>query len=278
MRIGEPLTPDDRVGGGHHSVASSQTGGWVSEHRPAEPSREVEDLCRIAAVPTTHQDQSSAAQQAVRKSALRSSRSRLRRGLEDGRQRPGSADQRLAERQIEMDGARPTPIRPEGSGEARRRERTPRRGIGVIRRSGVGRRAHRPTEEVDLVDRLRGADTAQFGRAIGRAHKKRHVGEIGLHDRGMQVHRRGPTGAEHESRPAVDRKAERHEGRRALVEDDMTGDTRFGDQSERERRAARPGSDYRGVQSGGRPLVNQCRAEGGVRGHAPDDTCHTDRT
>ena len=112
-----------------------------------------------------------------------------------------------------MHRARSTVTSTDGGRQARSGHRTPGGRIGLVRNSGVGRPAHRPAKEVDLIDGLRSANTTKFGRPVGSAHQQGNIGEFGLHDRRMQVHGRGPTGAQHEGRPTIDRETERHERR-----------------------------------------------------------------
>lgn len=158
------------------------------------------------------------------------------------------------------------------------REHSPRGGIGVVGDRRVDRPSNRSSEQIDLVNRLRGTNAAKLRGSIGGAHEQRHVGESGLHDRRMEVDGRGSARAEHQCGPTIHRETEGHERGRTLIEHDMTGDSRFGDQREGERGAARAGGDHRDVETPGDPLVDERRAEGGVRGHAPDDTCHAERT
>ena len=73
--------------------------------------------------------------------------------------------------------------------------------VGVVV-ADLAEPAHRRAVELELVDRLPGADPAQLRRAVGGEHDQRHRGLVGLADRGVQVRRRGARGAEDRDRRA----------------------------------------------------------------------------
>ena len=84
--------------------------------------------------------------------------------------------------------------RPSGSGAGRRRRP---RGCRPRRTS-----APRIAVELELVDRLAGADPAQLRRPVGGEHDQRHAGLVGLDDGGVEVGRRRARGAEDRRRRA----------------------------------------------------------------------------
>ena len=92
--------------------------------------------------------------------------------------------------------------------------------VGVVG-ADLAEPAHRRPVELQLVDRLPGADPAQLGGAVGGEDDQRHPGLVGLADGGVEVGRRGPRRAQHRCRAAGGLGgAEREEAGRALVDDD----------------------------------------------------------
>ena len=111
----------------------------------------------------------------------------------------GGADQRLAERQVQVHGpgGRAGGLDDGAGGEA-----APRAGGLGRGRPRIGEPAGGPAEEVGLVDGLRGADVAQLGRAVGGDDEQRHPVEVGLDHGGVELGRRGAAGGEHDRRAA----------------------------------------------------------------------------
>ena len=173
--------------------------------------------------------------------------------------------QRLAPGKVEVDRAR--------AGLAARRGQRPAGDRAVVEQPVVvglvgpdfAEPAHRVAVELDLVDRLAGADPAQLRRAVGAEHDQRHPRFVGLADRRVVVGDGGPGGAEQRHRLAARlRGAEREEGRRALVDDHRHLDLRLAPERHRERRRARAGGDDRVPQAAARELLDEGRGEGGV--------------
>ena len=80
--------------------------------------------------------------------------------------------------------------------------------------------AHGRAVELQLVDRLPGADSAELRRAVGGEDDQRDRRLVGLADGRVKVRRRGPRGAEDgRGAPGGLRRAEGEERRRALVDD-----------------------------------------------------------
>ena len=138
-----------------------------------------------------------------------------RHGSLDGRRR-----QRLAPGQVEVDG--PGTWLAAGGGEG------PAGGRAVVQQPLVvgvvgadfAEPAHRRAVELDLVERLAGADPAQLRRPVGGQRDQRQRRLVGLADRRVEVGGGGPRGAEdRHRRPARLRGAEGEEGGGALVDD-----------------------------------------------------------
>ena len=138
--------------------------------------------------------------------------------------------------------------------------------------------AHRGAEELDLVDRLPGADPAQLRRPVGAEDDQRQRRFVGLADRRVVVGGRRARGAEQRHRLAARlRRAEREEAGRALVDDHRHLDLRLPPERHRQRRRARAGGDDRAPQPAARQLLDEGRGEGGVgvgRVHAWRRLCH----
>ncbi len=114
------------------------------------------------------------------------------------RQRPRIADERIAEREVELHGTGTAPARSERLGNDARAQRSPRVTSLVGRHPGVDEPAHRPSVEVGLVDRLWCGDSLQLGRTVGGRGDQRHAALVGLDDRGMQLDRRSAAAREHD--------------------------------------------------------------------------------
>jgi hypothetical protein len=59
----------------------------------------------------------------------------------------------------------------------------PRRWLGVIGHGSIDRHFCSSSVDIDLVDRLRGADSTKLGRTVGRAHEHRHSRQARLDNR-----------------------------------------------------------------------------------------------
>ncbi len=132
--------------------------------------------------------------------------------------------------------------------------------------------------ELDLVDRLPGAEVAQLRRAVGGQHEQRHARLVGLDHGRRVVGRRGPGGArERDGAPARLGQAEREEGAAALVQVRRRADPRLAREAQDERRGARAGRGAGLAQAAARELVaERAQAEVGVgrphrSGIIPDD-------
>ena len=181
------------------------------------------------------------------------------RSLDRGRR------QRLAPGQVEVDGA--------WAGLAAGRRQRPAGDRAVVEQAVVVGRmgadfaepAHRGAEELDLVERLAGADSAQLRGSVGAEHDERDRRFVGLADRRVVVGRRRPRGAEQRHRRAARlRRPEREEARRALVDEHRHLDLRLAPERYRQRRRARAGGDHRVPQSTARELLDEGRGEGGI--------------
>jgi hypothetical protein len=143
---------------------------------------------------------------------------RAREGLVAGRRQRLVEHERLAQREVQVHGARTPghgrlvgaegelahPAQPLGRGAVRADLEEP------LRRAAV---------ELELVDGLPGPDLAQLGRAIGGEHDQRDARLVGLDHRGEVVGGRGAAGARHRRRaPALLAHAEGEEAGHALVD------------------------------------------------------------
>ena len=113
-------------------------------------------------------------------------------------------------------------------------------------------------EQLDLVDRLAGADVAQLGRAIGGQHDQRNARFACLDDRGQQVRGRGAGRGGDSDRPARRlREPERDKACSPLVQHRHRRDGSVVGQAEGDGRVARPGTCDRMPQPGARQFVDQ---------------------
>ena len=131
----------------------------------------------------------------------------------------GPADERLAERQVEVH--RPGRPRPRAPGAASDRHVAGAAGVGD---AGIVEPPHGAAVEVGLVDRLRRADVAQLGRAVGGHDEHRHVRQAGLDDGRVEVGRRRAARAQQHGRRPAEPEPEGDERRRPLVVDDVHGE------------------------------------------------------
>ena len=165
--------------------------------------------------------------------------------------------ERLAQREVEVDRA----------GAAV--ERGPERAAGELAQPahalGRGRLVvdlevplGRAAVELDLVDRLPGAELAQLGRAVGGEDEQRHARLVGLDHRGRVVGRRGARGAGERHRHAGRLgQPEREEAAAALVDVRGRADARLAREREHERRRARARRGAGLAQAAARQLVDE---------------------
>ena len=132
--------------------------------------------------------------------------------------------------------------------------------------------------ELDLVDRLPGAEVAQLRRPVGGQHEQRHARLVGLDHGRRVVGRRGPGRARERDRAAARLgQAEREEGAAALVQVRRRADPRLAREAQDERGGARAGRGAGLAQAAARELVaERAQAEVGVgrphrSGIIPDD-------
>ena len=163
------------------------------------------------------------------------------------RQRVGRGDraldrdrgQRLTPGQVEMDGTGPRlparrPQRPAGDRAVVEQSLV----VGLVG-ADLAEPAHRGPEDLDLVDRLAGADPAQLRRPVGAEHDQRHGGLVRLADRRVVVRDRSAAGAEQCHRLAARLGgAKREEPGRALVDDHRHLDLQRPPERNRQRRRA----------------------------------------
>ena len=199
------------------------------------------------------------------------------------RQRVGRRDgaldrdrrQRLAPGQVEVDRPGPRLAARRGQRPAGHRAVVQQAVVVGLVGADFAEPAHRRAVELDLVDRLPGADPAQLGRPVGGQDDQRHARLVRLADRRVVVGRGRAGGAEQRHRrPRRLRGAEREEGRRALVDDHAHLDLRLAPERDRERGRARAGGDHRVPQAAPRQLLDEGRGERGVgvgRVHRPGD-------
>ena len=96
-------------------------------------------------------------------------------------------------------------------------------------------------EQLQLVDRLAGANLAQLRRPVGGEDDQRHPRLIGLDHGGQEVRRRRPRRARDHDRPSRSfRRAEREEPGAALVDMRPAAQTAIPGEREDDRRIARP--------------------------------------
>ncbi len=214
---GEPLVAQEGVGDGDRARYVATARDRIGEQWPAGGGDEPGHVGASGARRAGEHEAARAPQQIGQRAIdLADRRGGHRRRRAAARwQRSRSADERLAERQVEVHRAR------DRGGGRPGAERAPYRGGGRIGDAGVVEPADRPAEEVGLVDGLRGTDVPQLRRPVGGDDDHRDVGEAGLDDRRVEVGRRGPARAEEDGRHAVEPGAEGDEGRHPLVMDDV---------------------------------------------------------
>ena len=179
--------------------------------------------------------------------------------------------ERLAQREVEVDGSRRT------LGRRRSRRGRPACGstAGARRRRLVDADLEEPLDRVavqlELVDRLSGADVAELGRAVGRQHDHRHAGLAGLDHRRREVGRGGARRARDRDRPPGPlRGAEREEARAPLVDVRPAADPRLAGERQHDRGASRPGRRARVLHpAAGELVAERAQQQVGV-GHGHD--------
>ena len=189
------------------------------------------------------------------------------------RQRVGRGDcarllhrrQRLAPGEVEVDRARPGVAAGGSEGPAGDRAVVEEAGVVGLVVADLAEPADRVAVELQLVDRLTGADPAQLRRAVRGEGDQPHGGLVRLADRGVEVGGGGPRGAEHRHRrPARLGGAEGEEGGRALVDDHAQLDRGLAVKRHRQRGRARAGGEDRVAHPAAGQLLDQGRGERGV--------------
>ena len=182
-------------------------------------------------------------------------------------QRLGLPHQRLAEREVQVHRPRRA-ARALRLGHRPRRERAPGAARRIVGHTGLGEPAHRPAEQVDLVDGLRRPDVVQLRRTIGGARQQRDVRVVSLDDGRVELHGGRPAGGQHDGGVSGgETEPERVEARGALVEVHVQADVGAGMQRQRERRRPRTGREHRVGDPGAHPLVDDRRRERRLYGH-----------
>ena len=178
----------------------------------------------------------------------------------------GVEHERLAQREVQVHRARAGPSSAvQNARQASWRSQRMRSGVAgcVVHLEEPLRGA---AVELDLVDRLPGAEVAQLRRPVGGQHEQRHARLVRLDHRGRVVRRRRARRAGERDRQARRlRQPEREEGAAALVEVRGRAQPRLARQREHERRGARPGRRARLPQPAAGELVDErAQAEVGV--------------
>ena len=110
-------------------------------------------------------------------------------------------------------------------------------GIDVLGDARFDEPTHGSAEQVRLVDRLRGTDSAQLRRAVGGDDDQRDTGLAGLDHRRMQLDGCGSAGRGDDRRPASGQaEPETDEARRTFVVLDVDPESAFVGEGEHQRR------------------------------------------
>ncbi len=153
--------------------------------------------------------------------------------------RPRLTHQRLAEREVQVHRAAGTPQPRHRADVHLGGQRAPGVVGGRVGHPGIAEVAHRPPEQVLLVDGLRGAHAVQLGGPVGGAHDHGHPGLVGLDHRRVQLDGRGPAGGEHDGRATGGQaQPERQEAGGPLVVVHVQAQPRLGGQRQHHRRRA----------------------------------------
>ena len=174
-------------------------------------------------------------------------------------------DERLAEREVEVDGAGGTGQR-RGDGTSRHGADMPARLRGPVEERKLRAPFRVGAEQAHLVDGLRGAAVAELGGSIGREEHQRDPAERRL-DRGGQEVGGRRAGRDQDARrpPGGPRQAQREEPGRPLVEQDPHPEPGMGPQRERKRRRARSRAHHHVAHAGPDQLVDKRPQGDGVR-------------
>ena len=240
-----PRGREQRLPRGEGQAGTTDVGGGLCEHRPAETlGQEGRSAGRGRG---TSRDDHTATPGAGRRNAVHLLRGRGRRVRTRMRgttlrlaawDRLAFGDQRLVERTVHVDRAGRGALRC-----AERREPRPSPFLGMLqhgRHRRLEESARIAAEEFHLVDGLVRPGPTERWRAVGGEQDERDPRLRRLHDRGEQLGDRGPARADHRHGPA-ERRSETHreEAARALVEVDVQLDVGVAGDRERERRGSR---------------------------------------
>ena len=178
----------------------------------------------------------------------------------------GDRRQRLAPGDVQVDRARARVAGGGGVGAAGDRAEVQQPVVVGLVGADLAEPAHGVAVELQLVDRLAGADAAQLGRAVGGEHDQRHRGLVGLDHGGVEVGGRRARGAEDDRRDAGSRAPSPSAKKPALRSSRITSTSIAGwrQSATRERGRARAGGDHGAAHAAAGELLDHRRGEGGV--------------
>ena len=264
--VGERRGAEERVVGAEdrdaRSVAESNLGSGVGEHGIArdlgEPRHGAQELGRVVVRATEDEPAPERARRFGE--ALDRTRRRpkglgsrvglrgVRRVREPCREQVRLGKERLAKREVEMDGAlrRAPCLR---GGPSSQGCRVVEHRAGILGGPNLHEPAHLVSEEPYLIDRLRRAGVAKLGRPVGGGEDERDARRGCLDDRGEEISGGAARRAHERDRPTRGfREAQREKSGGALVEADAGPDRRSVER-ERERGGARSGAEKRFAHS-----------------------------
>ena len=190
----------------------------------------------------------------------------------------GVGDQRLAEREVEVDRARVPVPEPARDGQRPADERAPVRVLAgtAFRHADLVEHPYRVAVQLHLVGGLVGADTAQLRRPVGGEHDERHAGMVGLEHGRVQVGGGSTRRTHHRDRAAARLgQPEREETGRPFVDAYVQADVAAAIgtmEGERERSVARPRRQHRLADPAAPHLVDEHAGECGGGVHTSAST------